>query len=177
MNIDELLEEFDFLDDWEERCEFLIDLGMELPKLPGDEKVEANRVHGCQSSVWMVIDVGSNGQTTVDIRADSDAMIVRGLIAVLLTIFSGRTPQEILDTDVKSIFSSGLNFFPRSAFLFCPKQPRITRILFRLPSIIANPKSTVRASGLVQVRAWPRMEEPPFVRSSRADESRRCRSP
>ena len=105
MTIDELLEEFDFLGDWEDRCEFLIDLGMELPKLPDDEKVEANRVHGCQSSVWMIIDVGSNGQPTVDIRADSDAMIVRGLIAVLLTIFSGRTPQEILDTDVKSIFS------------------------------------------------------------------------
>ena len=105
MTIEELLEEFEFLDDWEDRCEYLIDLGLEMPELPPEEKTEENRVHGCQSMVWMVTEVTQNGQPTIHIRADSDAMIVRGLIAVLLTIFSGRTPQEILSTDVKGIFS------------------------------------------------------------------------
>lgn len=105
MTIDELLEEFDFLDDWEDRCEYLIDLGMELSRLPDDEKIEANRVHGCQSNVWMIIDVGADGEPTVDLRADSDAMIVRGLIVVLLTIFSGRSAREILSTNVKGIFN------------------------------------------------------------------------
>jgi cysteine desulfuration protein SufE len=104
MTVDELLEEFDFLGDWEDRCEYLIDLGMELPRLPEEEKTEENRVHGCQSNVWMVVDVVQNGSKSLEIRADSDAMIVRGLIAVLLTIYSGHTPQEILETDVQELF-------------------------------------------------------------------------
>ncbi len=105
MTLDELLEEFDDLDDWEDRCDFLIDLGFELLDLPADAKVEQNRVHGCQSNVWMIASVRQNGQSTIEITAGSDAMIVRGLIAVLLIIFSGRTPGEILATDVKSIFA------------------------------------------------------------------------
>jgi cysteine desulfuration protein SufE len=105
MTIDELLEEFDFLGDWEDRCEYLIDLGMELPRLSESEKSEENRVHGCQSMVWMIVDVAKNDQTRLEIRADSDALIVRGLIAVLLTIYSGRTPKEILGTDVGELFT------------------------------------------------------------------------
>lgn len=104
MTVDELLDEFDFLGDWEDRCEYLIDLGMELPRLSEDEKTEENRVHGCQSNVWMIVDAARSDETTLDIRADSDAMIVRGLIAVLLTIYSGRTPDEILNTDVQDLF-------------------------------------------------------------------------
>ena len=105
MTVDELLDEFDFLGDWEDRCEYLIDLGMELPRLPESEKTEQNRVHGCQSNVWMIVDVASNDQPRLEIRADSDALIVRGLIAVLLTIYSGNTPEEILATDVGDLFS------------------------------------------------------------------------
>lgn len=105
MTIDELLEEFDFLGDWEDRCEYLIDLGMELPRLPESEQTEENRVHGCQSMVWMIVDVANSDQTRLEIRADSDALIVRGLIAVLLTIYSGRTPEEILETDVGELFT------------------------------------------------------------------------
>jgi len=106
MTVDELIEEFDSLADWEERCDYLIDLGFDLPKMPAADKTESNRVHGCQSNVWLTAHV--NRQTdppVIDFLADSDAMIVRGLIAVLLTVYSGRTPDEILATDIKQVFS------------------------------------------------------------------------
>lgn len=105
MTVEELIEEFDALGDWEERCHYLIDLGFELPKLPAEMKVEANRVHGCQSNVWLVATVSPTSPPVVDIAAESDAMIVNGLIAVLLTIFSGRTPQQILQTDTEGLFA------------------------------------------------------------------------
>jgi cysteine desulfuration protein SufE len=105
MTVEELLSEFEFLGDWEDRCDYLIDLGFELPDLPEEAKTEANRVHGCQSNVWMILRMNSdNGQPVVEILADSDAKIVKGLIAVLLTIYSGKTPEEILALDVKDLF-------------------------------------------------------------------------
>ena len=106
ITIDELLEEFDFLGDWEERCDFLIDLGFELPPMPETEKTEANRVHGCQSMVWLTTDLQeSEGRKMLRINADSDALIVKGLIAVLLAIYQNRTPEEVLKIDVKDYFS------------------------------------------------------------------------
>ena len=104
LTIPELIEEFEELADWEERCDYLIDLGFELPEFPPEAKTEQNRVHGCQSNVWLIAEAKPTSPPTVEILADSDAMIVRGLIAVLLTIYSGRTPQEILATDVHDIF-------------------------------------------------------------------------
>jgi cysteine desulfuration protein SufE len=105
MTVEELLSEFEFLGDWEERCDYLIDLGFELPEMPAEAKTEANRVHGCQSNVWMTIETKRvHGQPVVEILADSDAKIVQGLIAVLLTIYSGKSPSEILALDVKDIF-------------------------------------------------------------------------
>lgn len=104
MSIDELLETFDSLEDWEERCDYLIDLGFELPELPAEYKTEENRVRGCQSIVWLVADVKTNGSPIIELMADSDAFIVKGLIAVLMTLFSGRSPDEILATDVDTIF-------------------------------------------------------------------------
>ena len=111
MTIEELLEEFEELLDWEEQCDFLIDLGFELPEFPADYKSEANIVHGCQSLVWLVAEpVDEDGVTTIRIRADSDAMIVKGLIAVLLATYSGKTPQQILETDIEGQFERmGLN--------------------------------------------------------------------
>ena len=104
MTIDQLLEEFDSLEDWEERCDYLIDLGFDLPGLPSDAKTEENRVHGCQSNVWLVAKVKQNGQPTIALQADSDSMLVKGLVFVLLTIYSGRTSQDILTIDVKNYF-------------------------------------------------------------------------
>ncbi|WP_245764655.1 SufE family protein [Planctomicrobium piriforme] len=105
MTIEELYEEFEFLGDWEERCDFLIDLGFELPQLPDEAKIEANRVHGCQSNVWLVAELNETvDPPVVEFLANSDAMIVNGLIAVLETIYNGKTPEQILRTDINSIF-------------------------------------------------------------------------
>lgn len=105
MTIDELLEEFEALPDWDERCDLLIDLGFDLPDFPPEAKTEENRVRGCQSNVWMTADVEAGDPPVIELRADSDAMIVRGLIAVLLTLYSGRPVEEILATDVREVFS------------------------------------------------------------------------
>lgn len=106
MTIDELRDEFDFLGDWEEQCKYLIELGEELPDLAPEEMVEGNRVHGCQSRVWMVPGVRrDNGQPRLEIRAKSDARIVDGLIVVLLALFNGKTPEEVLATDFRGAFS------------------------------------------------------------------------
>ena len=105
VTINDILADFDDLGDWEARCDYLIDLGFDLPDFPEQDKTEANRVHGCQSNVWMTAEVRTNGEPRIDIRAVSDAMIVRGLIAVLLAVYSGRTPKEILETDINGIFA------------------------------------------------------------------------
>lgn len=105
MTLEELIDEFEHLQDWEERCDFLIDLGFELPPLSEPEKCEQNIVHGCQSRVWLVAEADqSQPAPRISIRADSDAMIVKGLIAVLIAVYSGRTADEILATDVQSVF-------------------------------------------------------------------------
>ncbi len=108
--IPELIETFDALGDWESQCDYLIDLGYELPDFPAAARTEANRVHGCQSNVWLIAEVKEIDPPVVEIAADSDSMIVRGLIAVLLMAYSGRTPDEILQTDIRQIFARlGLN--------------------------------------------------------------------
>ena len=105
MTLNELIEEFEFLGDWEDRCDFLIDLGFELPKLPASAKIEQNRVHGCQSNVWLVAKFNElTDPPVIEFVANSDAMIVNGLIAVLEMIYNGKTPEEILKTDIEKIF-------------------------------------------------------------------------
>ena len=111
MSIDKLLSEFEELEDWEEKCDFLIDLGLDLPEFPDDLKRDEYIVHGCQSLVWLVTKpVEQDGVKVIRIEADSDALIVKGLIVVLLATYSGRTPQQILDTDINALFERmGLN--------------------------------------------------------------------
>ena len=92
---EELIEEFRFFDDWMDRYQYLIDLGRRLPEFPESDRVDANKIRGCQSQVWFVAD---NKDGRLEFRAISDAAIVSGLIAVLLRIYSGRRPQEILET-------------------------------------------------------------------------------
>ena len=91
-NQQEIVDEFSFLDDWMERYQYIIDCGKSLPDLPDEEKTDANRLHGCQSQVWLVAD--HDGET-LNFRATSDALIVSGLIVLLLRIYSGKTAQEI----------------------------------------------------------------------------------
>jgi cysteine desulfuration protein SufE len=108
--IPELIETFDALGDWEAQCDYLIDLGYEIPEFPETARIDANKVHGCQSNVWLITDVQPGEAPVIEIQADSDSMIVRGLIAVLLLAYSGKTAQEILQTDIQQIFARlGLN--------------------------------------------------------------------
>jgi cysteine desulfuration protein SufE len=100
--LDEVLETFDMLEDWEDRFEYLLDLGKRLPELPESERTEARRVHGCQSQVWLVLESGGDGR--VHIRAASDAHIVNGLLTIVLAIFDGKTPGEVLATDAEAVF-------------------------------------------------------------------------
>src|SRR3954469_7472406 len=98
----ELSAEFEVLGDWEERYRHVIDLGRELAPLSGAERSDANKVRGCASQVWLGTEPQAGGALTF--RGDSDAHIVRGLIAILLRLYSGRAPAEILRFDAKSAF-------------------------------------------------------------------------
>ncbi|MGH6925502.1 MAG: SufE family protein [Propylenella sp.] len=104
--IDSLVEDFGFLDDWEDRYRFVIELGKTLPDLPERERVDANKVRGCASQVWLVREVSGNGEPRLKFRGDSDAHIVRGLIAILFALYSGRTAREILEADAEAVFAS-----------------------------------------------------------------------
>ena len=91
----ELVEEFQFFDDWMDRYQYLIDMGRKLPEFPEADRIDANKIRGCQSQVWFV---AKDNDGRLDFRAISDAAIVSGLIALLLRIYSGRYPQDILDS-------------------------------------------------------------------------------
>ena len=91
----ELIEEFAFFDNWMDRYQYIIDLGKRLPELPAADKIDANKIKGCQSQVWFVAEKKDD---KLAFRAISDATIVSGLIALLLRIYSNRRPQDILDT-------------------------------------------------------------------------------
>jgi cysteine desulfuration protein SufE len=93
--VQSIIDEFSLFDDWMDRYEYIIELGEKLGGLTEAQKIEANRVKGCQSQVWFV---ATRAQDRVHFDADSDAMIVRGLIALLLRVYSDRTPQEIAAT-------------------------------------------------------------------------------
>ena len=103
--MEELTSEFEELGDWDAQCDYLIDLGHELPQLPPAAKTEANRVHGCQSNVWMMADVKPGEPPVIEFLANSDAIIVNGLIAVLMALYNRRSPSEILATDAKAVFA------------------------------------------------------------------------
>ncbi|MCA9175730.1 MAG: SufS family cysteine desulfurase [Planctomycetales bacterium] len=105
-SFDELLEEFSFLGDWRDQCQYLIELGEELPDLTPAEKNELNLVRGCQSRVWFVPEVeSSDAGQLIHIRAKSDAKIVDGLIVVLLSLADQRSAQEVLATDFQGAFT------------------------------------------------------------------------
>src|SRR5688572_29093030 len=98
----ELKDEFELLGDWEERYRYVIEMGKDLAPLTDAERNDANKVRGCASQVWLVTEPQADG--TLRFRGDSDAHIVRGLIAILLRLYSGRAPAEILAFDAKAAF-------------------------------------------------------------------------
>jgi cysteine desulfuration protein SufE len=102
----ELIEEFELFDNWLDRYQYLIDLGRKLPEFPDDWKTEESRLHGCQSQVWLRAETSND---LLSFRAISDSAIVSGLIAVLMRVYSGRTPAEILATHPDFIDAIGLH--------------------------------------------------------------------
>ena len=101
--LEDLAAEFELLGDWEERYRYVIDLGKSLAPLTTAERSDANKVRGCASQVWLVTEPQDDG--TLSFRGDSDAHIVRGLIAILLRLYSGRAAGEILAFDANAAFA------------------------------------------------------------------------
>src|SRR5580704_11029310 len=101
MNIEEIVDNFGLFDDWEDRYRYLIELGGRLPPMDESLKTEETRVRGCMSQVWMVArwEIGRDGNNRIFLLADSDAQIVKGLIAVLLAIFQGETAEAVATAD------------------------------------------------------------------------------
>ena len=100
-----IAEEFAFFSDWTERYQYLIDLGRQLPPFPDASKTEENRVHGCQSMVWLI---PSGDASKMHFDAASDSAIVSGLIALMLRVYSGRSAREIVDTEPAFVQEIGL---------------------------------------------------------------------
>ena len=107
MSIDSIRSDFALLDDWEDRYRYVIELGRSLPPLPEALRTEANRVRGCASQVWLASETraAAGKPAILSFRGDSDAHIVRGLIAILFALYEGRTAQEILSTDARAVFA------------------------------------------------------------------------
>lgn len=101
---EELIDTFDLLGEWEERYRYLIDLGRKLTPMPEDAHTEENKVRGCMSQVWMTAREDAGPPARLHFAGDSDAHIVKGLIALLFQLVDGCTPQEILDTDIGRVF-------------------------------------------------------------------------
>ncbi|MEQ8405123.1 MAG: SufE family protein [Oceanicaulis sp.] len=99
-DIDALVDEFEFLGDWEERYRYLIELGQAMDPLPETERTEASKVKGCVSQVWVIVD--EDGEHMV-LRGDSDAHIVKGLVALMKRLYDRRTPAEALAIDPKAV--------------------------------------------------------------------------
>ena len=105
MTIDEIRDNFALLEDWDDRYRYVIELGRTLEPMPEAEHSASNKVQGCASQVWLSRRIDRTGSEPVlTYLGDSDAHIVRGLIAILLTLYSGRTPRDILATDAPAVF-------------------------------------------------------------------------
>jgi cysteine desulfuration protein SufE len=104
--IDDIIENFTLLDQWDDRYRYVIELGRELPALPESAHSEENKVQGCASQVWLLTHVKPDGAEgpVLTFEGDSDAHIVRGLVAILIALYSGKGAREILDTDAIALF-------------------------------------------------------------------------
>ena len=102
----DLIAEFADIEDWMDRYGYIIDLGNQLPAIAEDKKTPANLIEGCQSRVWL--DAELDGDGMIQYTADSDAIIVKGIISLLISVLNGHTPDEILDADLHFINDIGL---------------------------------------------------------------------
>lgn len=102
---EEIIDEFSFFESWQDKYEYIIELGKKLKDFPEDKRTEDNKVKGCQSSVWVVT---RDEDGKIYFKADSDSTIVKGLIALLIRVLNGRTPEEILSSELGFIDKTGL---------------------------------------------------------------------
>jgi cysteine desulfuration protein SufE len=102
---DDLIKRLNYFDNWKDKYKYIIDMGKQLQALPDEYKTDANRIHGCQSQVWIHIE---ERESKLYLQATSDAAIVAGLIAILLKVYSGRTPKEILAMPMNFLSETGL---------------------------------------------------------------------
>lgn len=103
--IDEIVSNFELLDDWEERYRYVIELGRMMDPLPAEAHTDANKVKGCASQVWIDMRLDrSQGKPALHLLGDSDAHIVRGLVALMIALYDGKTPEEALSTDALALF-------------------------------------------------------------------------
>ena len=104
--IDEIVENFTLLDEWDDRYRYVIELGRTLPPLADSAHIDSNKVQGCASQVWLLTHVKSDGAAgpILTFEGDSDAHIVRGLVAILFALYSGKRAKEILETDPEALF-------------------------------------------------------------------------
>ncbi len=103
-SIDELAENFEMLGDWDERYEYIADLGAKMPPLTSAEKTDTTKVHACMSNVWVTGDLRDGNDAGIQFRAECDTPIIRGVIAILLLVYTGTTPQQALDLDADELF-------------------------------------------------------------------------
>ena len=102
--IDKIIDDFAFLDDWEDRYRYVIELGKTLPDLPEDKRTAENKVQGCASQVWLVTHAGEGIDPVLTFEGDSDAHIVRGLVAIVLATYSGKHASDIAGLDALDVF-------------------------------------------------------------------------
>ncbi len=107
MDIEDIVENFSYLDEWEDRYKYVIELGKMLEPMPQELQNDTNKVRGCASQVWLSTQASEkDGQKVLHFLGDSDAIIVKGLVSITLAMFNDKTPQAILDTDAESIFDA-----------------------------------------------------------------------
>lgn len=104
-SLQQIIDDFAYLDEWEDRYRYVIELGKQLPDLPESEKTAEHKVQGCASQVWLVSETGEGGDPAMIFRGDSDAHIVRGLVAIVLAVYSGHKASEVASTDAIDIFN------------------------------------------------------------------------
>ena len=134
----EIIDDFSMFDSWDEKYEYIIELGKKLPKIEDEHKTDLNKVRGCQSSVWLVAD---NRDGHVFFRADSDAIIVKGLISMLISVLSGHTPDEIIEAKLGFIQQIGMTTHlaqtRSNGLLSMVKQMKSFALAFKLQNSIA----------------------------------------
>eukprot|EP01037_Dinobryon_pediforme_P008929 gene8929-9017_t len=105
MDLNQIIENFEFLDDWEERYRYLIELGRDMPPLAEEDHTPANKVLGCASQVWLKMEQDGQNPARFKLSGDSDAHIVKGLVALIIAIYANKTASEIAETDAMAIFT------------------------------------------------------------------------